>query len=301
MKLVIGFVLGAALLFAASLHPSAAWRLDVLRLAASGRLRAVSPQDLVRGLSSSSGEHSAAQWLTGTTIIEHANGEPPCPVPFNTPVGTFQGGLVDEFDVEWFVGKHLGLHKPSTVAGLMPAIEPGDVVIEVGAWYGAFAKTAVLYGAEKVIAIEPVPDTLECLRRNLAGEIDAGKVVVVEAAVWSEAGSVRMKREGPNNFTGGSEGWNVSAEGPLEVRAVTIDGLVAELGLERVDVIEMDIEGAERQALAGARETIQRFGPEIAACIHHLPDDPVAVPAAVQEIRADYRSRSNGRHIRYFH
>ena len=297
---LLAVTLGALVLFAASLHPAVAWRLEVLRLKATGRLSQVSTLDLARRLGSFQRDNNGGRWVMGTVTLDDTHGPAPCPAVFDTPIGKIHASLEDEFDVEWFVDKAIGLHQKQTSSGLMPVIEPGDVVIEVGAWVGVFAKTALRYGASQVIAVEPVPDNVECLRRSLAKEIAAGRVIVVEAAIWSEPGLVRMKQHGPNNFTGGTEGWHVSPEGDIEVQAQTIDGLVAELGLERVDVIEMDIEGSERHALAGARETIRRFAPEIAACIHHLPDDPKAILQLMQEIRPEYELRRNDRHVRYF-
>ena len=269
-------------------------------MAATGRLSIVSAGELMERIAAGRQERSGARWVSGGATVLHTDGRAPCPVIFETRIGQFQGNLLDEFELEWFVDKYTGLHLKQTSNGLMPRVEPGDIVVETGAWLGVFTRTALRHGAAKVVTIEPIASTVECLKRNLADEIEGGKVVVVEAAAWSEPGSVRMKLEGPNNLTGGSEGWNVSPEGDVEVRATTIDSIVRELGLERVDLIEMDIEGSERQALAGARETIQRFAPEIAACIHHLPDDPEAVPAVVQGIRPDYQSRRDGRHVRFY-
>ncbi len=297
---VAAALLGALLLFGASLHPAVAWRLDVLALKASGRLASVSTVDLLGRLASSGRDEDAGRWVAGTVTLDHASGEAPCEAVFNTPIGSVHSALEDEFDVEWFVDKAIGLHKKQTMDGLMPVIEPGDVVIETGAWVGIFAKAALRYGAARVIAIEPVPKNVECIRRTLADEIAAGRVEIVQAAAWSDSGIVRMKQQGPNNFTGGTEGWNVAPEGELEVRAITIDEIVAELGLDRVDLIEMDIEGSERHALAGAAQTILRFAPDIAACIHHLPDDPEAVMGVMEGIGADYQLRRNDRHVLYF-
>jgi hypothetical protein len=65
--------------------------------------------------------------------------------------------------------------------------------------------------------------------------------------------------------------------------------MVAELHLDRVDFIKMDIEGAERHAIAGARTTIRRFHPCMALCLYHLPDDPLVIPAAVRSIDPNYQ------------
>ena len=51
----------------------------------------------------------------------------------------------------------------------------------------------------------------------------------------------------------------------------------------------MDIEGAEKQALAGARETLRRFRPRMAISSEHLLDDVQKIPAVVSQIRPDYQ------------
>ena len=50
----------------------------------------------------------------------------------------------------------------------------------------------------------------------------------------------------------------------------------------------MDIEGAERRALAGARRTLARFGPRMAISSYHLRDDPAVIPAVVHQAQPRY-------------
>jgi hypothetical protein len=64
----------------------------------------------------------------------------------------------------------------------------------------------------------------------------------------------------------------------VTVRAVTLDAVVDELKPGHVDFIKMDIEGAERHALAGARRLLAAHKPRLAICIYHAPDDPEVVP-----------------------
>ena len=68
-----------------------------------------------------------------------------------------------------------------------------------------------------------------------------------------------------------------------------IDSLVESLCLPRVDFIKMDIEGAECNALASVRRTIQTWKPQLAICTYHLPDDPTQIAAVVRSIRPDYQ------------
>jgi hypothetical protein len=73
------------------------------------------------------------------------------------------------------------------------------------------------------------------------------------------------------------------------VPLTTIDKIVAELSLPRVDFIKMDVEGAEVRAIAGAQATMARFKPRLAIAAEHKPDDEFTIPAAVRGVRADYQ------------
>ena len=69
--------------------------------------------------------------------------------------------------------------------------------------------------------------------------------------------------------------------------------------MQSVDLIEMDIEGTERHALAGAKETLARFGPEIIVCVHHLPDDSAVVDQRILSANPAYRSSVQQGHAYY--
>jgi hypothetical protein len=73
------------------------------------------------------------------------------------------------------------------------------------------------------------------------------------------------------------------------VPLTTIDNLVAELALERVDFIKMDIEGAELNAIRGAAQTIRRFRPRLAIAVYHAVEHPELIPKLVREINRSYR------------
>ena len=63
------------------------------------------------------------------------------------------------------------------------------------------------------------------------------------------------------------------------------------IGLDRVDFIKMDIEGAERHAVAGARQTIARFAPRMALSVYHRPDDPEVIRELVLSARPTYQMK----------
>jgi FkbM family methyltransferase len=154
-------------------------------------------------------------------------------------------------------------------------VHQGDVVLDCGAHFGGFVMTALGRGAAKVIAIDIAPETIEALRRTFRAEIAAGRVVVYGKGLWDREGEMKLQRS--------SKAWTdyVGTKGSDSVRVTTIDKIVAELALPRVDFIKMDIEGAERNALAGAQQTLAKHRPRMAIAAYHRPDDLTVLPASV--------------------
>ena len=159
-------------------------------------------------------------------------------------------------------------------------IKPGSIVLDCGANYGTFTRRALNRGAAKVVAIEINRDLQEALRRTFANEIRAGKVVVYGKGVWDQETELDLR--------GDSVVMDRKAT-PVRLPVTTIDNIVSELQLPSVDFIKMDIEGAEKNALRGARGTLLKFSPAMAISAEHLPDDAEAIPALVKELAPGLR------------
>jgi FkbM family methyltransferase len=165
------------------------------------------------------------------------------------------------------------------------SVHPGDVVLDIGAYRGTFTRHALESGARVVVAFEPQPDNYGCLEQTFAPEINRGAVRLVKAAIWDKAGTLQFSGA---DLTGHVSG---ATDKSITVAATTIDDAVRDLGLDRVDFIKMDIEGAERHAVRGATRTLAAFQPRMALCVYHLPDDPKPIPSLVLERQPKYRVR----------
>ena len=165
----------------------------------------------------------------------------------------------------------------------------GDIVLDCGSNVGVTIREELTAGAAKVIGIEPAPENLECLRRNFPAEMASGRVVIVPKGVWDKEDALTLKVDPKNSA---ADTFVLQREGTVDVEKVpltTIDHLVTELNLPRVDYIKMDIEGAEPKALEGAQETLKKWRPRISIAAYHAPDHPKIIPEIIRKARPDYR------------
>jgi FkbM family methyltransferase len=167
-------------------------------------------------------------------------------------------------------------------------VHPGDVVLDAGANIGVFTRKALWAGASKVVAIEPGPENLECLRRNFAAEIAEGRVVLYPKGIWDKDDVLKLRVD-PADSARDTFVRPIENAQFIEVPLTTVDKLVVELQLPKVDFIKMDIEGAEQKAVVGARNTIAKFRPRMALCIYHVKDDETMVPRLVHDAVSDYK------------
>jgi FkbM family methyltransferase len=171
-------------------------------------------------------------------------------------------------------------------------VRQGDVVLDCGANIGAFTREALDAGAALVVAIEPVPANIRSLERTFRQEIAQGRVIVVPKGVWNKDDVLEM-----NLYENSSLDSFVMDKRPeddgagsrkMALPLTTIDAIVAQLDL-RVTFIKMDIEGAEKEALDGARQTIARQRPRMAVATENLPNDYDTLPQRIRDIDSGYR------------
>jgi FkbM family methyltransferase len=163
------------------------------------------------------------------------------------------------------------------------AWQPGEVFVDCGAYDGdTVARVFELQGGniERIIALEP--DRLNCERlrsyRNLLPREQRERLRLHDVAAGGRNGCVSFTSTGDMNAAIG--------EGPDRVQCVRLDDLLQD---ERPTYIKMDIEGAELDALEGARQVIRQHRPVLAVCVYHRQDHLWRVPAFIREMVKDYR------------
>ncbi len=168
-------------------------------------------------------------------------------------------------------------------------VQAGDIVLDCGASDGDFTREALNAGAKLVVAIEVSPPAIECLRRNLAEPIAQGRAIVYPKGVWDRDSTLTLNLSDTNFAANSVVLQPKGSHRDVQVPLTTIDKIVSELKLTKVDFIKMDVEGAELNALTGGAGTIKQFKPRMSIATEHKPDDEVTIPKAVRALRGDYR------------
>jgi len=155
-------------------------------------------------------------------------------------------------------------------------VRPGDTIVDVGAhvgfWIMSAARRAMPGG--RAVAFEPTPHNLLRLRRNLA--LNALDYVRCEPMALAD-------QEGPSDFfvaDNGNEGLGSlashdDANRRITVTTTTLDAWCASNNVTTVDVLKIDVEGAEQRVLTGARAML---APRRRPVILFEADDSRAAP-----------------------
>jgi len=170
-------------------------------------------------------------------------------------------------------------------------VKKGDIVLDGGAHIGTYVKTALDAGAEKVVAIEPAPEALECLRRNFRKEIELGKVVVYPKGIWDEEKTLVFYSNGNGEAGDSFLTQGAGAKRIADIPVTTIDKIVAELHLGRVDIIKADIKGAGTRMIKGASETLRAYHPRMVISVEEAPEDPAEIRTAILTLAPSYKFR----------
>jgi hypothetical protein len=135
-------------------------------------------------------------------------------------------------------------------------------------------------------------------------EIASGRVICVPKGVWNRDQIITLYIGAANPD---KQHAARSKQGKVEVPVTTVDHLVEELHLPRVDFIKMDIEGAEREALRGATQTLARYFPELMLDSYHRPDDMQVLPPIIRQANPRYSmicgpcEETFTPHVTYYH
>ncbi len=148
---------------------------------------------------------------------------------------------------EMFLAKELEMELPRSPS----------VIVDAGAYTGiSAAYFALRYPTAKIIAVEPNPVSFDLLQRNTNR---FSNVIAIQAALWTNDTEVILsdRATGDWGFTivGGIRG-----EASFRVPAISMKTLMQQYAIAHIDLLKLDIEGAERDVLEQSKYWIGKVG-----------------------------------------
>ncbi len=150
--------------------------------------------------------------------------------------------------------------------------------LDLGAYRGDTVEEFLHYCGgrySEITALEPDRRTFAKLEAYL---LNVEKSTAYQKAVYSENKTLIFSNKAGRQST-------VSEKG-TEVEAVSVDSLYSE---KNVTYIKMDVEGVEKEAIEGAKNTLKNQKPKLNIALYHQSEDIFSIPLQIAHINPDYR------------
>lgn len=180
---------------------------------------------------------------------------------------------IDSYDKEYF---------PSDV----PILQNLSKInfIDCGAYTGDSVRDMILQNKDVKLCVSFEPDiknleklNAECKQlKTLYPQTD---FLVYPAGVYSLNTTLKFSNNGVDSSA------SLSESSDTLISVVSLDSVVLNAN---PNYIKMDIEGAEKEAIIGATQTIQKYKPNLAICLYHKPEDLWEIPLLIHEIEPAY-------------
>jgi len=155
-----------------------------------------------------------------------------------------------------------------------------EVFVDCGAYDGDSIQTFLAQPKKsfrKIFGFEPDPANFRKLEKEVSLRPERESITLQRAAVGARSGTVTFSGDGNEASSVG--------KGDMVVNCVALDEV---LSSAQPSYVKMDIEGAELDALNGARKIIQRYSPVLAVCSYHLQNHLWKIPLLIQSINPNY-------------
>ena len=146
-----------------------------------------------------------------------------------------------------------------------------EVFIDAGAYDGSTSLEFINWVGgkyEHIYMLEP-DEIMHCVCEEMIRLKKMDKVSLYKNGAYSKTGVLNFK----SDFETGSS--SISYSGDSMIETITIDEMLSD---SKATYIKMDIEGAEKEALIGCKNTIEKYRPKLAICIYHEPNDLWEIP-----------------------
>lgn len=163
---------------------------------------------------------------------------------------------------------------------------PGDIVLDAGLFDSTvLRKFALQIGSTgHVYGFEPEPANYEFVKNSLRIYGDPGNITLLRKGLYSRCGEMGISADGPSGSLISADEKSASL-----CKVVDVDSFAEEYSLPRIDLIKMDIEGAEMDALTGAEKSIRKWKPKLQICAYHHINDIIDIYDCIKGIEPEYK------------
>ncbi len=197
--------------------------------------------------------------------------------------------LSDELSKECFINKinYILTKRKDYIAPNTDAREyfPTDIMtfaqenfIDAGAFHGEDTLALMDFATcIKAYCVEPDAINYSFLKENIK---KYSNIEIINAAVWN-------KSEELSFAASGTMGSTVNKGGTVKVKGISLD---KEIGINNnITFIKMDVEGAELEALEGAKNIIKKNKPKLAICVYHTIEHHWQIPLFIHSLCPEYK------------
>lgn len=161
------------------------------------------------------------------------------------------------------------------------ALDGGGGYVDCGAFTGDTVEEFIKFvngNYSKIFAIEPDKENFDKLKKFVADN-SYKNIALFNCGVWDKKDTLYFRSQGDMCSA-------ISEEGNITVEVEAIDNMVGDFP---VNLIKMDVEGAELNALKGAVKTMEHSKPLLALSAYHRKEDLITIPQFIKEIYKDCR------------
>lgn len=154
-----------------------------------------------------------------------------------------------------------------------------EIFVDLGAWNGDTIDDYIMtYGNnkfKKIYTYEILKSNVDILKQKFSHD---NRIIIRPVGVSDKKGTMYLSDNGT------SDAQALAKEGKNEVETVTLDEDIA----EKITFLKMDIEGAERDAILGAKKHIKEDVPKLAISIYHSNEDLLYIYNLIKNIQPNY-------------
>lgn len=157
-------------------------------------------------------------------------------------------------------------------------LNESESIVDLGAYDGDTIKEFLAFTKEKYETITAFEPDEKNFRKLLKNTENLENITCLNIGAWDKKETLFFEKKAGRNS-------KQSSAGTFPVNFDSVDNVIS----HKVSFLKMDIEGAEKNALEGAKETIRRYKPKLYVCAYHRNEDLYELILKINVLSPDYK------------